>query len=76
MESVNSRMSEDWAADPFRELLGTKSTGPGMVVPGGSDGTPLGAAVAVFGASGPRLLASSSAMMRRMEERISSIDGS
>jgi len=77
MESVNSRISAAGPIDPFLNPLGTKSTGPGIA--SGSDGgvaPGLGAAPAAFGASGTRLLASSSAIMRRMEARISSIDGS
>jgi len=77
MESVNSRISAAGPTDPFLDALGTKSTGPGIASgsdPGGAEG--LGVAPAAFGASGTRLLASSSAIMRRMEARISSIDGS
>jgi hypothetical protein len=81
IDSVRSRMSEDCSSTPPLPLS------PADVSPcpalarraGGDDRGRAGARATAFSGSGGRaadLLASSSAMMRRMEARISSIDGS
>jgi hypothetical protein len=80
IDSVRSRMSDDCSSTPPVPLSPAVSPCPALARrAGGDDRGRAGARATAFSGSGSRtadLLASSSAMMRRMEARISSIDGS